>query len=105
MADLHKQMQDQADAHKKADDEMRGEAARRDRRQQDEIRASIPRVSVQQWQYRSELLSGLTAVSASARLDALNKGLESLGRESWELCAVVPWGNDTLFVFKKPHFE
>jgi hypothetical protein len=105
MADILKQMQDNADAFKKKLDEQIEAAERHDQEVLVSATSRIRPVPVRHWLYRCELLSGMTSVSPSARLDALNKGLESLGRDSWELCAVVPWDSDTLLVFKCPHFE
>jgi hypothetical protein len=47
----------------------------------------------------------MTSVSTAARLDALNNGLKGLGQHGWELCAVIPWDNDALLVFKRPSFQ
>jgi hypothetical protein len=58
-----------------------------------------------QWLYQCELLSEMTSVSTGARLVALNNGLKGLGQHGWELCAVIPWDNDALLVFKRPSFQ
>lgn len=105
MADIFRQMRDDADASKKKLDEQIEAAGRRVQEELESATSGILRAPVRQWLYRCELLSGMTSVSALARLDVLNKGLQSLGRDSWELCAVVPWDSDALLVFKCPHFE
>jgi hypothetical protein len=83
----------------------KAEQAARDQVQREiaSVKAAFPPNVV--WVYRTALLSRLAGEGGSSSLDALNKNLQSLGRDIWELAGVVPWNDDTLLIFKQRHLE